>query len=298
MGITKEPDGRYMLQGKRLNPSAAIAGQMSARMKRIIRAMQREVMEEIVRLFHVEHAQDSVEVRTAREIGVLPPPMVPAMDASLADLAASLITRMTDKWQPLFDREAQEIAASMVDRTLAFSDRTLGPSLAEVGKSLTMTVDKPLSAMMDAAAQESVALIKRVPGQYLPNVQQDVMRSITTGNGLQDLVPQLKARNVKVRNWAENVARDQTRKAYATINRERMEAAGIRKFKWLHSGGSNDPREYHLHAWPAGLNGGIFSFDDPPIIDKRTGERGFPGQAPYCGCTMLPVIDIDEDDDK
>lgn len=286
-----------MLQGKRLQPSAAIASDMSVRLKRLIRAMQADVMREIKRLFHVEHAQDSVEVRTARELGIAPARVdAIAMDASLADLAASLIGTLTDKWQPLFDREAVNISSSMVDKTLAHCDRTLKPSLADVGKSLTLTVDTKLAGMMDAAAQESVALIKRVPAQYLPNVQQDVMRSITTGEGLKDLIPQLQARNVKVRNWAENVARDQTRKAYATINRERMEAAGIRKFKWLHSGGSNQPREYHMHQWPAGLNGGIFTFDEPPIIDKRTGERGFPGQAPYCGCTMLPVIDLEDDE--
>lgn len=150
---------------------------------------------------------------------------------------------------------------------------------------------------MDAAAQEAAALIKRVPLQYIPDVQQDVMRSITTGNGLQDLIPALEKRNVDVKNWAENVAKDQTRKAYATANRVRMQQAGVRKFKWIHSGGGNQPRTLHMrHVSAGGLNGGIFSFDEPPIIDERTGERGFPGQLPYCGCTMSPVIEVDEDE--
>src|SRR5690606_26007916 len=122
-----------------------------------------------------------------------------------------------------------------------------------------------------------------------------VMRSITTSNGLQDLIPALRERNVKVKNWAENVARDQTRKAYATINRTRMEETGIEEFEWIHSGGANQPRPFHMHKFPAGLNGGIFRFDDPPVIDEKTGERGFPGQLPYCGCTMRPVIRFKKD---
>ena len=38
---------------------------------------------------------------------------------------------------------------------------------------------------------ENVGLIKSIPAQYLNGVQGAVMRSITTGNGMQDLVPYL-----------------------------------------------------------------------------------------------------------
>ncbi|RIQ43658.1 phage head morphogenesis protein, partial [Bordetella avium] len=32
--------------------------------------------------------------------------------------------------------------------------------------------------------------------------------------------------------------------------------------------------------------------DNPPIIDKTTGERGLPGQLINCKCRMRPVIDF------
>lgn len=275
--LTYAQDERDEETGRVLVNSQSIRTRMHMAMLRIIKDMQRDVLTEVEALFKSQAAMDGY-----------------AMDASLADLAAALVSRLIDKWQPLFDRAAVGIAERMASATLQHSDRTLGASLRDVSKSLALRVSPVLQGKIDASTQEAVALIKRVPAEYLPNVQQDVMRSITTGNGLQDLVPALKERNVKVRNWADNVARDQTRKAYATINRERMEEAGVRKFKWVHSGGANQPRPHHLARWPAGLNGGVFSFDDPPIIDERTGERGFPGQAPYCGCTMSPVIDLED----
>ena len=37
------------------------------------------------------------------------------------------------------------------------------------------------------------------------------------------------------------------------------------------------------------LSGKIFSFDDLPVIVPDTGEKGIPGQAINCGCTMRPV---------
>lgn len=53
-----------------------------------------------------------------------------------------------------------------------------------------------------------------------------------------------------------------------------MKSAGVKKFQWLHSAGGRDPRPLHINDYPSGLNGGIFSFDDLPVIDEKTGERG------------------------
>ena len=56
---------------------------------------------------------------------------------------------------------------------------------------------------------------------------------------------------------------------------------------------SKEPRPHHITEAPNGLNHGIFDLDDPPIIDPRTGERGYPGQLPYCRCVMCAVVDAD-----
>jgi SPP1 gp7 family putative phage head morphogenesis protein len=89
---------------------------------------------------------------------------------------------------------------------------------------------------------------------------------------------------------ARNIALDQTRKAYNNINKGRMQAIGVQKFEWVHSGGGQKPRELHIE-----LDGQVFSFDDLPVIDERTGERGIPGQAINCRCTMVPVIEFETD---
>ena len=146
--------------------------------------------------------------------------------------------------------------------------------------------------VMTASIAENVGLIKSISEKYLTDVQGAVMRSITNGNGLQDLIPALERHEGITRRRARNIALDQTRKAYNSLNKGRMEALGIKKFEWLHTGGSQNPREDHIE-----LSGQIFSFDNPPVIDKRTGERGFPAQLPNCRCRMLPVItfgDVEE----
>jgi uncharacterized protein with gpF-like domain len=45
------------------------------------------------------------------------------------------------------------------------------------------------------------------------------------------------------------------------------------------------------------MDGNVYSFDDPPIIDKNTGERGIPGQAINCRCFMVPVIEFEDEEE-
>lgn len=294
-----------MIKGAVLRPSARTQVLFAARWRELIEQMEKETKRELIALFRqpdavVYDAQDTdVITRQARELGLLQEPPAPeaiAMDASLAELAERLLNRVMAKFTIMFDNAAPRIVTPMIDDTLKNSETGLRMSLKEASKEVTLKMTPRVAQMVDAGAAESTALIKSVPAKYIAQVQGDVMRSITTGNGLQDLIPALEKQNVKTLNWAANVARDQTRKVYNNVNKARMQDAGVNKFEWIHSGGSNKPRKYHLDHAPAGLNGGIFSFDDPPIIDESTGERGIPGQLPYCGCTMRPIIDLSNEE--
>ena len=67
-------------------------------------------------------------------------------------------------------------------------------------------------------------LIKSIPEQYFKDVTGSVMRSITTGNGLADLVPEIKKYDGQTERRAKLLALDQTRKAYNSINKQRMQS--------------------------------------------------------------------------
>ena len=157
----------------------------------------------------------------------------------------------------------------------------------------TGLVPDALSEALTAAVAENVQLIKSIPQQYLTQIQGAVMRSIQPGgNGLQDLIPVLKAQKGITERRARNIALDQTRKTFNAANTERMQALGVKKFEWIHSGGGAHPRKDHIE-----MSGNIYSFDDPPVIGVMYGAevRGFPGDLPNCRCTMRPVIEFDDD---
>jgi uncharacterized protein with gpF-like domain len=217
-------------------------------------------------------------------------------DASPANQVQIVFNGLRKKWEEAFGRIAKPTVDIWAEQVSKDSEKKLATSIKELSGDLTLDTSiltGPLHDMLDATVKENVSLIKqRVCQDYLNNIQGDVMRSIQSGNGLQDLIPALEKRGVQVRNWAKNVAMDQTRKAFNGLNRGRMQALGMDEFEWIHGGGSNHPREYHRDV----LHGKIFSFDPeaenylPHLDGPNKGERGIPGQAVYCRCTMRPVF--------
>ena len=83
---------------------------------------------------------------------------------------------------------------------------------------------------------------------------------------------------------AKFLARNESAIATTSYLAAKYQEEGITEFKW-HT--NIDGRERPLHKE---LNGQIFRFDNPPIIDERTGEKGLPAQTYNCRCTMSPVI--------
>lgn len=269
------------VRGTPLVVAGQIAQQYNDTLQRHIDAMIREILREFDDLI-VTFAADGTAW---------------AMDASIASQARILSNSMRDKFAKLFASIAQPTAERMTTRVEKDSGIKLGMSLREMSGQLTLKADiftDQLRDVLTATVAENVALIKqRVVQPYIDKVQGAVMRSIQTGgNGLADLKPELDKYGVQVKNWAKNVSLDQTRKAFNSINAARMQALGVKEFEWVHSGGSNHPREYHRDV----LDGKIFSFDDLPHLDgPNKGEKGIPGQAPYCRCTMRPIFKFDDD---
>jgi SPP1 gp7 family putative phage head morphogenesis protein len=264
-----KPTKQNEIVGGILRPNAAIQQEYTQSILTLIRKMGDEVKRTVVAVFE-EHVVDA------------------AMDGRASPQARIQLNALREKYEILFARLAKRATKRMVARTLKNATVTTGMSLRDMAPQLVLNPDAMTGRMQDiisASSTEAANLIKLIPTKYLGDVQNQVMRSITTGQGLKDLVPFLNDKyNQNIRH-ARNVAMDQTRKVYTALSAERMQQAGVTKFKWLHTGGSQHPRELHLK-----LDGKVFGYDDPPVIDERTGEKGLPGQAIFCRCTMRPVL--------
>ena len=224
-----------------------------------------------------------------------------AQDESIASIARINLNKLSRRIAELLNKKAKAMAERMVNNTSKASASSLHQSLKEMSGGLsikTSITSGVVAESFKASVAANVDLIKTIPDVYLNNVKGAVSRSIQNGGGLQTLIPEIEKllsnEAKKIKNKAKNVALDQTRKAYNSLNAARMSSIGIDEFEWIHSGGGQRPREYHKENWPAGLNHGIFSLKNLPIVNKKTGARGLPGNQPNCKCTMRPIIKFNE----
>jgi SPP1 gp7 family putative phage head morphogenesis protein len=111
---------------------------------------------------------------------------------------------------------------------------------------------------------------------------------LNEGRSVRDISKLLQEQAGYSKSRAELTARDQTLKLYGQIQEERQQKAGITKYVWTTS---QDERVRPDHA---DLDGTVQAWDDPPVVDKRTGRRGHPGFDYQCRCTAVPVLDDDD----
>jgi len=262
--------------GLPLIPSAAIWQQWDRQVQPIIKKMYLETRRELIAVFNETN-------------------FIGAMDASPVSQSRIVINKILNKYEKIFNDLSESIINKMISSVISNSSATLKISLKDYINPLEIdrtATNLRLSEIIKASTEESVNLIKRIPQKYLGQVQGEVMRSITTGKGLKDLVPYLTEKYQGDARWAKHVAMDQTRKATENISRTRLMQLGVEKFKWVHTQGSRHPRKYHQE-----LSGKIFRFDDPPIINKETGKKGYPSDEIFCRCVLVPVFFSSNDDD-
>lgn len=270
------------LKGTRLNYNVSLQLRYIRSLRKLTRDMTTEVTKTIMALFKTKHSKEYFETQQQA-----------AMDASITSKAKKLMNKLTRKYTQLFRQKAPTLAANMLNGSLKTSETALKTSLKQLSGGLTLNTGIVPAGMEDAVKamiQENVALIKSLPVEYLDDVQGAIMRSIGMAEGAPDLEAKLVKYAGMCNRRAELVALDQTSKVYGAINKMRMQAIGIKKFEWVHSGGGQHPRQSHI-----ALDGQVFSFDDLPL----KGEEGFvngqyPGQAINCACTMIPVIEFED----
>ena len=149
--------------------------------------------------------------------------------------------------------------------------------------------------------RENVALIKTIPFLDVLKAEQKILayfRLKITRDQLARYFYRIGDGTI-TKAWAEVIADDQINKASERLRVAKWKKNGVRMVRWIHDN-YDEPRPYHKEKWngksgifdgfPNGLNGYVFPIDFPPIIDPKTGERGYPGQMINCRCHLEPVI--------
>ena len=263
------------IEGKPLRTNIRIEQQYQKKIESLTNAMTKEVEKKIKGLFEKES------------------PAYFAQDASISSQVKILINALINKYSEIFNIEGKKITDTMISQADRHSKSSVKDSLQSMGDNITInvnTLSNETKEIIKASAAQSVSYIKSIQSKYFELLEGFVYRSITSGNGLQDLVPQIQELSGQTKRRAKNIALDQTRKTMASLNNSRMKKAGITKGKWRHSGGSADPRKTHQ-----AMDGKVFDINKG-LYDSAVSRYILPAQEPYCRCFLVPVIELDTED--
>lgn len=220
-----------------------------------------------------------------------------------------------------FDKLPSNLLVAIAKADALFSDRIrlLQRFLAEVEGNVdliveSMVFDDQLATVLDQEGNEiqktvrhlhviepelSPSQQKAMTEQYTNNVstaikgwlpdrmqslRQKIQRLVLDGFR-QDAVEKLLLNEYNVAtNKAKFWARNETSLVLSEFKRQQYTAMGFTKFIWKTRKDST-VRDEHRE-----LEGRTFFYDNPPIIDKRTGKTGLPGQTYNCRCVAIPVV--------
>lgn len=141
--------------------------------------------------------------------------------------------------------------------------------------------------MMEEWVDENVGLIKTIPQESLGKMRRIVLEGYRKGETTTSIVKKIQLTYGVDRRHAQLLARDQIAKLNSNITQRQQRDAGVQEYIWSTSGDSR-VREGHKR-----LNNKRFRWDDPPVVDTRTGRRCHPGEDYQCRCVALAVFEYD-----
>ena len=234
-----------------------------------------------------------------------------ANDEAPAAALSRVLQALARRWNKNFKEAAPALAEYFATSTKDRADGALKLILKKGGFSVSFTMTPEVRDAFLATVGENVSLIKSIGTQYLSDVEQAVMRSVSAGRDLKSLYDEIggkvdlrligkgrkpgesdKSLLARTRRRVALICRDQNNKATATITRVRQQNLGITQAVWMHSAGGKEPRPEHV-AWSRehkryDLKKGMWSAKDQKYV--------WPGTAINCRCVSFPVIPGFEDE--
>ena len=169
-----------------------------------------------------------------------------AQDASPSAKIKKVLDDLAKRWIARFDEMAPKIAEAYLQGAFKASDSAFRQALKEAGWAVDFKMTPAVRDAFNASLEENVGLIRSIPEKYLQQVEGTVMRSYSAGRDLATMVKELKQLYPAASHRAELIARDQSNKANAVVNRARQMELGITEAIWMHSHAGKTPRPDHV----------------------------------------------------
>jgi SPP1 gp7 family putative phage head morphogenesis protein len=216
-----------------------------------------------------------------------------ALPAWVRDEALMFKARAKDVHEAVKERlgAIQKGLDASVDSNLLDADKTVASvngGFQDVARSIeTMPKLTPEARERLAKAYtENMKLwIKKFSEEQIEQLRGIVEKNANQGYRFDALMDGIRNRYGVTASKAKFLARQETALFVSKFRKERFGEAGVRRYRWS-SAHDARVRDRHKH-----LDGKVFYYDSPPIVDEATGRRGNPGEDFNCRCVDVPLLE-------
>ena len=167
--------------------------------------------------------------------------------------------------------------------------------IGNIDADFTKTVTKTIGVKVDITdnqkqviAEEYSNNLKLFIKDFADNevliLRQEVEKAVFAGIRAESLQKVIVDRFGVSQSKAKFLAKQEISLLTSKYKQAKYQEVGVNKYKWSISNVRTRPDH-------KALNGKIFSFDDPPITNKDTGERNNPGEDFGCNCVAIPIVE-------
>ena len=180
----------------------------------------------------------------------------------------------------------EELGLHKIDATSAI--KSVDQGFREVAK--TMTVKPTLSekSKEDLAKNYSQNMdlwVKKFTEREISELREIAEENAQKGYRADLLADKIRRRFGVSESKAKFLAQQETGLFMSKYRAQRFGDAGVKRYIWRTTG---DVKVRHDHK---SLNGRIFSYTDPPVVDEATGRKGNPGEDFNCRCVDQPILE-------
>lgn len=215
---------------------------------------------------------------------------VPNWVLSASEIANSRARALNDSLKRKLD-DIQKNIDSRVELTKISTARTersfdegfkKSADILRVAPTLT---DEAKAKLAEDYNQNMKLWIKKFSEEMIGDLRGVVQENAQQGFRFDSLVAGIHGKYGVTRNKAKFLARQETGLFMAKFRRERFKDAGVLKYEWS---AAMDERTRDDHRK---LDGHVFFYDEPPIVDSSTGRRANPGEDFNCRCVDIPIVE-------
>jgi SPP1 gp7 family putative phage head morphogenesis protein len=133
-------------------------------------------------------------------------------------------------------------------------------------------------------AQNLDLYIRKWTDENILKLRQMVQSNAFAGKRAESMIEAIQKNYQVSKRKAEFLARQETSLLMSKFHETRFNQIGMPFYRWSTS---NDERVRHDHEL---LDGHVYRWDDPPVVDRAAGRKGNPGEDFGCRCVAIPIV--------